>query len=104
MGGEFILLIVTIGPMALFGWAAARAKRRGLGGTFVGPLHDIFDPGAGRAQIVIEERAELPDPADSGDPDNDHDAPNTVVYKGVRLYIDPTKARRRGDRATGQAV
>ncbi len=95
MGGDLLLLIATIGPLALFGWAAIRAKHRGLGGSFVGPFQEMFDPGAARAQIVIEEIAELPDPADSGDPDND-DVPNTVVYKGVRLYINPDKARRRG--------
>ncbi|MEC3915739.1 hypothetical protein [Nocardia sp. CDC160] len=55
----------------------------------------MFDPGAARAQIVVEQRAELPDPSDSGDPDNDDKTPNTVVYKGVRLRINPGKARRR---------
>ncbi|MFD6397148.1 hypothetical protein [Nocardia sp. NPDC060249] len=98
-----LLLIATIGPLALFGWAGVRAKHRGLGGAFVGPFQEMFDPGAARAQIVVEQIAELPDPADSGDPDNDDDAPNTVVYKGVRLYIDPGRARRRGgDGTTGQ--
>ncbi|UGT57044.1 hypothetical protein [Nocardia asteroides] len=95
MGGDLILLIVTVGPVALLGWAAVRAKKRGLGGAFVGPFQEMFDPGAARARIVIEERAELPDPADSGDPDDDDDVPNTVVYKGVRLYIDPDRGRRR---------
>ena len=102
MGGGLLLLIVTIGPLALFGWAAGRAKRRGLGGSFVGPFQEMFDPGAARAQIVVEEIAELPDPADSGDPDNDDDVPNTVVYRGVRLYIDPDKARRRGGDGTAR--
>ncbi|MFD4459450.1 hypothetical protein [Nocardia sp. NPDC058480] len=95
MGGDLLLLIATIGPLALFGWAAVRAKHRGLGGSFVGPFQEMFDPGAARAQIVIEEIAELPDPADSGDPDNHDDAPNTVVYKDIRLSINPDKARRR---------
>ncbi|WP_336082377.1 hypothetical protein [Nocardia sp. SSK8] len=96
MGGDLLLLIATVGPVVLFGWAARRAKHRGLGGSFVGPFQEMFDPGATRAQIVIEERAELPDPSESGDPDNDDDElPNTVVYKGIRLYIDPGKARRR---------
>ncbi|MFD4354678.1 hypothetical protein ACFWPX_19145 [Nocardia sp. NPDC058518] len=104
MGGDLLLLIATIGPLALFGWAAVRAKRRGLGGSFVGPFQEMFDPGAARAQIVIEEIAELPDPADSGDPDNDDDVPNTVVYKGVRLFINPDKARQRGgDETTRRA-
>lgn len=104
MGGDLLVLIATVGPLALFGWAAVRAKNRGLGGSFVGPFQEMFDPGAARAQIVIEEIAELPDPADSGDPDNDDDVPNTVVYKGIRLYINPDKARRRrGDETSRRA-
>ncbi len=104
MGGDLLVLIATMGPLALFGWAAIRAKHRGLGGSFVGPFQEMFDPSAARAQIVIEEIAELPDPADSGDPDNDDDAPNTLMYKGVRLYINPDKAPRRGgDGTTRQA-
>lgn len=95
MGGDLVLLIVMFGPLVLLGWAAMRAKRRGLGGSFVGPFQEMFDPGAARAQVVIEEIAEMPDPSDSGDPDNDDGVPNTVVYKGVRLYINPEKARRR---------
>lgn len=102
MGGEFLLLIATIGPLALLGWAAVRAKHRGLGGSFVGPFQEMFDPGAARAQIVIEQIAELPDPSDSGDPDNDDDLPNTVVYKGVRLHINPDKARRRRGNGTAK--
>ncbi|WP_433604886.1 hypothetical protein [Prescottella agglutinans] len=94
------MLIVMIGPLVLFGWGAIRAKRRGLGGSYVGPLQEMFDPGAARAQIVIEASAELPDPADSGDPDNDDDAPYTVVQKDVRLNINPDSARRRGDDGT----
>ena len=74
------------------GWVAGRAKHRSLGGAFVLPFQEMFDPGAARAQIVIEEPAALPDPADSGDPD-DGDAPNTVVYKGVQLNIGPAKER-----------
>ncbi|MGW0323656.1 hypothetical protein [Nocardia sp. NPDC003183] len=102
MGGDLLLLIATIGPVALLGWAAVRAKHRGLGGAFVGPFQEMFDPGAARAQIVIEEIAELPDPADCGDPDNDDDSPNTVVYKGIRLSIDPDRARRRGGGGTAR--
>ncbi|MFC9660583.1 hypothetical protein ACFVJ5_10115 [Nocardia sp. NPDC127606] len=101
MGG-LLLLIATIGPLALLGWAAVRAKHRGLGGSFVGPFQEMFDPGAARAQIVIEQIAELPDPADSGDPDNDDDSPNTVVYKGVRLYINPDRPRRQGGGETSR--
>ncbi|MGY1980840.1 hypothetical protein [Nocardia gipuzkoensis] len=102
MGGDLLLLIATIGPLALFGWAAIRAKHHGLGGSFALPFQEMFDPSAARAQIVIEKIAELPDPADSGDPDKDDDAPNTVAYKGVRLYINPEKARRRGGDGTSR--
>ncbi|MFC9897979.1 hypothetical protein ACFVMC_30170 [Nocardia sp. NPDC127579] len=92
MGGDLLLLAATVGPPILFGWAAIRAKRHGLGGSFVGPFQEMWDPGAARAQIVIEEQAQLPDPGDSGDPDDD-DRPNTVVYKGIRLRINPDRAR-----------
>ncbi|WP_242692385.1 hypothetical protein [Rhodococcus sp. D-46] len=62
----------------------------------------MFDPGAARAQTVIEQIAELPDPADSGDPDNDDDVPYTVTYEGVRLHINPGKARQRGGEGTAK--
>jgi hypothetical protein len=98
--GELLVLLAMIGPLVLFGWAAIRAKHRGLGGSFVGPFQEMFDPGAARAQIVIEEIAGLPDPSDSGDPDNDDDVPYTVVHEGVRLNIDLGNARRRGGYGT----
>ncbi len=97
MGGDLLVLIGAFGPLTLLGWAAVRAKHRGLGASFVGPFQEMFDPGAARAQIVVEPFAELPDPADSGDPDNEDDRPNTVIYRGVRLYIDPGRARRHAD-------
>ncbi len=97
--GELLVLLAMIGPLVLFGWAAIRAKHRGLAGSFVGPFQEMFDPGAARAQIVIEEIAELPDPSASGDPDND-DVPYTVMHEGVRLNIDPGNARRRGGDGT----
>lgn len=104
MGGGLLVLISMIGPVVLFGWAAVRAKHRGLGASFVGPFQEMFDPGAARAQIVIEEIAELPDPAESGDPDNDDNVPYTVVYEGIRLDINPDSAQRRGDDGiTGRA-
>ncbi|WP_231915764.1 hypothetical protein [Rhodococcus sp. EPR-134] len=59
-----------------------------------------FDPGAARAQTVIEQIAELPDPADSGDPDDD--VPYTVTYEGVRLHINPGQARQRGGEGTAK--
>ncbi|WP_433492968.1 hypothetical protein [Nocardia grenadensis] len=77
----------------LFGWAAIRAEHRGHGGSFAGPFQEMFDPGAARARIVLEERAELPDPADSGDLDDN--APDTAVYKEGRFHINPGRARRR---------
>ena len=60
----------------------------------------MFDPGAASALTVIAQIAELPDPADSGDPDNDDDVPYTVAYEGVRLHINPGKARQRGGDGT----
>ena len=95
-----LLLFAMFGPLPLLWWAAVRAKSRGLGGSFVGPFQEMLDPGAARAQIVIEQIAELPDPADSGDPDNHDDVPYTVAYEGVRLHINPGKARQRGGDGT----
>ncbi|WP_424806872.1 hypothetical protein [Rhodococcus sp. 27YEA15] len=93
MGRDLLLLFIVIGPVTVLGWAALRAKHRGLGGSLVGPFQEMFDPGAARAQTVIEQMAELPDPADSGDPDNDEDMPYTVEYQGIRLRVHPGKAR-----------
>ena len=94
-----LLLIAMFGPLPLLWWAAVRAKHHGLGGSFVGPFQEMFDPSAARAQIVIEQIAELPDPGASGDPDND-DVPYTVTYRGIRLHIKPDKVRQRGDDKT----
>ena len=80
------MLIVTIGPLALFAWAAMRAKHRRLGAR--PPGREMFDPGAARAQVAIEGIAELPDPADSGDRGNDDDTRNTLAYKAVRPSVD----------------
>ncbi len=102
MGWDLLVLFAMVGPLAVFGWAAVRAKRRGLGGSFVGPFQEMFDPGAARAQTVVEQIAELPDPADSGDPDNDDDVPYTVAYEGVRLHINPGRARQRGGDGTAK--
>ncbi|TQF66365.1 hypothetical protein FK531_17815 [Rhodococcus spelaei] len=95
-----LVLFAMFGPLPLLWWAAVRAKHRGLGGSFVGPFQEMFDPGAARAQIVIEQIAELPDPSESGDPDNDDDVPYTVAYKGVRLSITSDKTRQRGGDGT----
>ncbi len=46
MGWDLLVLFAMIGPLAVFGWAAVRARRRGLGGSFVGPFQEMFDPGA----------------------------------------------------------
>lgn len=95
MVGDILLLIAIFGPFLVLGWAAIRAKHRGLGGSFVGPFQEMFDPGAARAQMVVEQMADLPDPSESGDPDSD-DVPYTVVYKGVRIRIDPGEGGGRG--------
>jgi len=49
---------------------------------------------------VTRRRRTAPWPTDSGDPDNDDDVPHTVVYKDVRLNINPDNARRRGGDGT----
>ncbi|WP_336873507.1 hypothetical protein [Rhodococcus qingshengii] len=104
MGWDLLLLFAMFGPLTVFGWAAVRAKRRGLGGSFVGPFQEMFDPGAARAQVVIEQIAEQPDPADSGDPDNKENRPYTVMHDGIRLHINPSKARKHRDGGTSERV
>ncbi|MFT3661897.1 MAG: hypothetical protein QM809_10990 [Gordonia sp. (in: high G+C Gram-positive bacteria)] len=70
---DVVWILLTVSPIVLiaggFGWAASRARRRGLGGSLVGPFQDMWDPAAGRAQVAIEAQAEIGAPAPSpGDP------------------------------------
>ncbi|MGX1811215.1 hypothetical protein ACWIGI_36305 [Nocardia sp. NPDC055321] len=44
MGGDVLLLPAMFGPLIVLGWAAMRAKRRWLGGSFAGPFQEMFDP------------------------------------------------------------
>ncbi|MRH91755.1 hypothetical protein GFY24_30685 [Nocardia sp. SYP-A9097] len=71
---------VAISPIALFAGIFAlvvwRARRRGLGGSPMGPFQEMWDPGALRAQIAVEVQAEeaAPDPA-----------PDDRVVPGIRI-------------------
>ncbi|WP_179830859.1 hypothetical protein [Nocardia amikacinitolerans] len=86
----FLLFVLSVGPIvgvtAGFAWAATRARRRGLGGSLVGPFQEMWDPGAARTRIEIEIRAEQRAPAPSpGDPpDTDGVRPDTDASRRVR--------------------
>ncbi|WP_253814859.1 hypothetical protein [Nocardia amikacinitolerans] len=69
----FWLFLLSVVPVVLvplgFAWAVTRARRRGLGGSVVGPFQEMWDPGAVRTRVEIEVRAEQKAPAPSpGDP------------------------------------
>ncbi|MFR9752382.1 hypothetical protein ACL02S_15290 [Nocardia sp. 004] len=69
----FLLFVMSVVPVILipagFAWAVTRARRRGLGGSVVGPFQEMWDPGAARTRVEIEVRAEQKAPAPSpGDP------------------------------------
>ncbi|WP_431954311.1 hypothetical protein [Nocardia lijiangensis] len=71
-----VLFLLSVVPIVLvplgFAWAVTRARRRGLGGSIVGPFQEMWDPGGARSRIEIEIQAEQEAPAPSpGDPPSD---------------------------------
>ncbi|WP_067845702.1 hypothetical protein [Nocardia lijiangensis] len=68
-----VLFLLSVVPLVLvplgFAWAVTRARRRGLGGSIVGPFQEMWDPGGARTRIDIEIQSEQEAPAPSpGDP------------------------------------
>ena len=59
------ILAVFAVVVAGFGWLAARARRRGVGGSMVAIADEVFRPTAHRSRIVIEAREEQAAPAPS---------------------------------------
>jgi hypothetical protein len=73
--GQIALLLEVVGVLLLvpagYAWLGRRARRRGIGGSLMAPLEEVWDPGAHRTNIevqVIAERA-APAPAPGGPPD-----------------------------------
>ncbi|WP_067564213.1 hypothetical protein [Nocardia acidivorans] len=71
-----VALALAISPIVLFAAAfeliVHRARRRGIGGSVVGPFQEMWDPGSLRAQLTVETQAEEaapnPSPDDGLDP------------------------------------
>jgi hypothetical protein len=65
--------LVTVAVFALilgsFPWLASCVRRRGVGGSVLEPIQDMWDPTVHRTQIEIHVQAERQAPAPSpGDP------------------------------------
>jgi hypothetical protein len=66
------VLAVLIGVPAGYAWLGRRACRRGIGGSVLAPLEEIWDPGAHRTnieiQVLAEREAPAPAPGDKRSP------------------------------------
>ncbi|WP_448611885.1 hypothetical protein [Geodermatophilus sp. URMC 60] len=52
------VLAVLIGVPAGCAWLGRRARRRGIGGSVLAPLEEVWDPGAHRTNIEVQVLAE----------------------------------------------
>jgi hypothetical protein len=71
--GEWALVVEVVGALVLvpagWAWLGARARRRGIGGSVMAPLEEVWDPGAHRVHVEIQAQAEHAAPAPApGDP------------------------------------
>jgi hypothetical protein len=60
-------LAVLVGVPAGYARLGARARRRGIGGSVLAPLEEVWDPIAHRTNIEIQVQAEMEAPAPSPD-------------------------------------
>ena len=60
-------LAVLVGVPAGYAWLGTRARRRGIGGSVLAPLEEVWDPAAHRTNIQIQVQAEHEAPAPSPD-------------------------------------
>lgn len=54
----FLALGVPVLILIGYAWLTGRARRRGLGHSFMGPFEDMWDPAMGRTEVVIQAEAE----------------------------------------------
>jgi hypothetical protein len=71
--GQVLLLLEVAGVLLLvpagYAWLGRRARRRGIGGSLMAPLEEIWDPRAHRTHIEVQVLAERASPAPApGDP------------------------------------
>lgn len=68
---QFVALLILIGGFAAIlggiAWLAARIRRRGLGGAFMGPFEEIYHPAAHQARQEIRTHEERTVPVASAD-------------------------------------
>jgi hypothetical protein len=60
-------LAVLVGVPAGYAWLGVRARRRGIGGSVLAPLEEVWDPTAHRTNIEIQVQAQAEAPAPSPD-------------------------------------
>jgi hypothetical protein len=74
--GQILAFLVVLGGFAVImgglAWLASRARSRSVGGAFMGPLDEIYNPAAHRTHIEIRAQAEqavpMPSPDDGWPP------------------------------------
>jgi hypothetical protein len=71
--GDVVLLAGSCAALILvpagYAWLGARARRRGVSGSLLSPLEELYDPVVHNTQIEIQVEAELPATAPvAGDP------------------------------------
>jgi hypothetical protein len=57
------LLAVLAGIPAGYAWLGRRARRRGIGGSLLAPLEEVWDPGTHRTHVEVQVLAEREAPA-----------------------------------------
>jgi hypothetical protein len=63
----FVSLAVVGGFLATLAWAAARARRRGISGSMMGPFDQMFHPAAAESHLELQLEAERKKPLPSPD-------------------------------------
>ncbi|GIF76090.1 hypothetical protein [Asanoa siamensis] len=57
MSDVAVLLALAAAFVAVLGalaWLAARVRRRGIGGGLLGPMDEVYNPGAHRSRLEIQ--------------------------------------------------
>jgi len=63
----FVSLAVVAGFLALLAGAAARARRRGISGSMMGPFDQLWHPAAAESHLELQVEAERKKPLPSPD-------------------------------------
>jgi len=63
----FVGMALVGGFLALLAWAAARARRRGISGSMMGPFEEMWHPAAAESHLEIQVQTERKKPLPSSD-------------------------------------